>query len=287
MGCGDDWHAALAKVKADFAPPGEQDAYIASQAAEAIAFVKQRDMVTVPPLVEETWRISLIPTDAQRQTPYVAYDGMNVLAAYAREDMGNADKLMSMRGNNRHFTRITTAHELVPGHHLQSWYAQRFRAYRGAFSTPFFVEGWALYWEMALWDQGYARSPADQVGMLFWRMHRAARIIVTLRFHLGQMTPAQMVDFLVERVGHERFGATSEVRRYISGDYAPLYQCGYMIGGLQLRALAKELTAGGMTTRQANDALLRCGPIPVELVRASLRGLPLARGSRAEWRFDR
>ncbi|MBA3936420.1 MAG: DUF885 family protein [Planctomycetes bacterium] len=286
MGCADDWHAALERVKADSAPPGAQDAYIASQAVEAIAFVTQRDLVTVPPLCAETWRIKLITSDAQRLTPYVAYDGMNVLAAYAREDMSNADKLMSMRGNNRHFTRLTTAHELIPGHHLQSWYAQRFRAYRGEFTTPFLVEGWALYWEMALWDLGYARSPEDQVGMLFWRMHRAARIIVTLKFHLGRMTPAQMVDFLVERVGHERFGATSEVRRYIGGDYAPLYQCGYMVGGLQLRALAKELTATGMTTKQVNDAVLHCGTIPVELIRASLRGLPLGRETRAAWRFD-
>jgi len=212
---------------------------------------------------------------------------MNIEVAYAREDMSNADKLMTMRGNNRHFTRITTAHELIPGHNLQAYFAQRFRPYRGLFSTPFLVEGWALYWEMALWDQGYARSPEDQAGMLFWRMHRAARILVTLRFHLGEMTPAQMVDFLVDRVGNERLAATSEVRRFIGGDYSPLYQCGYMIGALQLRALAKEMTAGGaMGAKQFNDAVLRCGPIPVEMIRASLRNLPLSRDTRPQWRFD-
>jgi hypothetical protein len=287
MKLGDDWHAALARVKEQQVPPGKQGDYIAEQAAAAIAFVKSRDLVTVPALCEETWRIKMISSDAQKQLPYVAYDGMNVLAAYARDDMSANDKLMCMRGNNRHFTRLTTAHELIPGHHLQAYFAQRFRAYRSVFWTPFLVEGWALYWEMALWDQGYARSPEDQVGMLFWRMHRAARIIVTLKFHLGQLTPAQMVDFLVERVGHERLGATSEVRRYISGDYSPLYQCGYLIGGLQLRALAKEATAGGaMTVKQFNDAVLRYGPIPVEMIRAGLRDVPLTRESRAQWRFD-
>lgn len=63
-------------------------------------------------------------------------------------------------------------------------------------------------------------------------MHRCARIIVTLKFNLGQMKPDEMVKFLVERVGHEKFGATSEVRRFINGNYSPLYQCGYMLGGL-------------------------------------------------------
>jgi uncharacterized protein (DUF885 family) len=122
--------------------------------------------------------------------------------------------------------------------------------------------------------------------MLFWRMHRAARIIVSLKFHLGQMTPKEMVEFIVDRVGHERLGATSEVRRFIGGGYSPLYQCGYMIGGMQLRALRKEvLDAGRMTEKQFNDAVLTYGPIPIEFIRAGLLGTPLERGSQATWRF--
>jgi hypothetical protein len=240
MGLGDDWKAALAKVKDAYVPPGQQDAYITEQAKEAIAFVRQHDLVSVPALCEESWRITMVTTEDQRQLPYVAYNGSNILAAYARDDMQANDKLMSMRGNNRHFTRLTTAHELIPGHHLQAFFAERHRSYRKVFWTPFLVEGWALHWEMELWNRGFARSPEDRVGMLFWRMHRAARIIVTLRFHQGEMTPAQMIEFLVARVGHETAGATSEVRRYISGGYSTLYQCSYMIGALQLQALQRE-----------------------------------------------
>jgi uncharacterized protein (DUF885 family) len=117
-------------------------------------------------------------------------------------------------------------------------------------------------------------------------MHRCARIIVSLKFHLGRMKPAEMVDFIVERVGHERFGAMSEVRRFIGGGYSPLYQCGYMIGGLQLRALRKELVESGrMTDRQFNDGVLQEGPISIEFIRAALMGTPLARGTTAGWKF--
>jgi uncharacterized protein (DUF885 family) len=59
-----------------------------------------------------------------------------------------------------------------------------------------------------------------------------------------------------------------------------------MIGGLQLRALAKEMIASGMTVKQFNDAVLRCGEMPIEMIRASLLNLPLTRDSRAQWRFD-
>jgi uncharacterized protein (DUF885 family) len=126
----------------------------------------------------------------------------------------------------------------------------------------------------------------DRIGMLFWRMHRAARIIVSLKFHLGEMTPQQMIDFLVERVGHEKSGATAEVRRYIGGDYSPLYQCGYMIGGLQLHALYKDVVGGGkMTDKQFNDAVLRVNSMPIELIRASLKGEELPKDWTPAWRF--
>lgn len=287
MGLGDDWKAALAKVKSAYVSPGEQDAYITEQAKEAIAFVRTHDLVSVPALCEESWRITMVTSEEQRQLPYVAYNGGNILAAYARADMPAHDKVMSMRGNNRHFTRLTTAHELIPGHHLQAFFAERHRPYRRVFWTPFLVEGWALHWEMELWNRNFARSPEDRIGMLFWRMHRAARIIVTLRFHLGEMTPAQMVEFLVTRVGHETAGATSEVRRFISGGYSTLYQCSYMIGALQLQALQREAIANGrMTTKAFNDAVLHCGPIPIELIRAELLGIPLTPVSQPQWRFD-
>jgi uncharacterized protein (DUF885 family) len=143
-----------------------------------------------------------------------------------------------------------------------------------------------LYWEIRLWDLGYAQSPEDRVGMLFWRMHRGARIIVSLKFHLSQMKPAEMVDFLVDRVGHERLGATSEVRRFIGGEYSPLYQCAYMIGGLQLRVLHQELVgAGKMTEKQFHDTVLTYHSIPVELIRAGMLQVPLSRDTSAHWKF--
>jgi uncharacterized protein (DUF885 family) len=286
MGFAEDWKAALAKVKSQFVPPGKQDALVAEMARTAIKFVKDRSLITVPPLCEETWRLTMVSPEDQKTLPYAAYRGQNMMVAYAKDEMKHEDKLMSMRGNNRHFTRIVTAHELIPGHHLQRFVADRNRSYRSIFSTPFHVEGWALYWELTLWDLAYPQSPEDRIGMLFWRMHRAARIIVSLKFHLGQMKPTEMVDFLVDRVGHERFGATSEVRRFIGDDYSPLYQCGYMIGGLQLRALRQELVGTGkMTDKEFNDTALTYNAIPIELIRAGMLDSPLARDARASWRF--
>ncbi len=90
----------------------------------------------------------------------------------------------NLTGNNSHFSRATVQHELIPGHHLQGYMTQRYKPYRGLFSTPFRGQGWALYWELLLWNRGFAKTPEDKIGMLFWRSHRCARIIFSLSFHL-------------------------------------------------------------------------------------------------------
>ena len=286
MGFGEDWKAALAKVKADFVDPGGQDTLINALSQEALAFTREHHLATVPPACGETLRLTMMPPKTQKTIPYAAYNGQAMMVAYPRNDMAHDDKLMTMRGNNRHSMRTVTPHELIPGHHLQRFQAARHNPYRALFSTPFYVEGWALYGERRFWDLGWAQTPEDRLGMLFWRINRAARIVVSIKYHLGTMTTAGMVDFLVDRVGHERLGATSEVRRFISDSYRPHYQAAYTLGGLQIDTLRQEVVGRNlMTELEFNDAVLARGPIPIELIRAELLDLPLTRNTRPAWTF--
>jgi uncharacterized protein (DUF885 family) len=122
--------------------------------------------------------------------------------------------------------------------------------------------------------------------MLFWRMHRCARIIFSLNFHLGKMTAQQCVDFLVDKVGHERENAAAEVRRSFESTYPPLYQAAYMLGALQIQALHRDLVGTGKLTNLAfHDAILKGNAMPIELVRASLTGAKLPRDYSPSWQF--
>lgn len=285
LGFGEDWKAALEHVRDQHVAPGEQPAMIAEMAHEAVAFLEDRDLITVPDLAKTTWRMSMMSPERQQVSPYFL-GGETIIVSYPTASMEHEDKLASMRGNNRHFSRAVVHHELIPGHHLQNFMLDRYRTHRRLFYTPFWIEGWALYWEMKLWDLGFAQGPEDEVGMLFWRMHRCARIIFSLRFHLGEITAAEAVDYLVDNVGHLRRNATAEVRRSVNGDYPPLYQAAYMLGGLQIRALHEELVVNGdMTDKQFHDAVLRHGPIPIEMLRAILREDDIERDAKASWRF--
>ncbi|GIW96971.1 MAG: X-Pro dipeptidyl-peptidase [Pirellulaceae bacterium] len=285
MGLGEDWRSALQQVKEHHVPPGEQPQLIRELAWEAIRFLEAHDLITVPPLAANGWRVNMMSPDRQRLNPYFL-GGDSIIVSYPTDTMTHAEKLMSMRSNNVHFARATVHHELIPGHHLQYYALRRYRPYRELFGTPFWMEGWALYWEMLLWDLDFARGPEDRMGMLFWRKHRCARIIFSLNYHLGNMTPEQCVQFLIDQVGHEPSAAAAEVRRSIMGGYGPLYQAAYMLGGLQLRKLHDELVLHGrMTNRQFHDAVLREHSIPIEVLRMAMTGQPLSADLQPSWRF--
>ncbi|MFH0946994.1 MAG: DUF885 family protein, partial [Planctomycetota bacterium] len=285
LGFGDDWRAAQEHVKSLHVQPGRQPELIVDLATEAVAFLEQHELVTIPELCKETWRRRMMSPEMQKINPYFL-GGETISISFPTDGMSHEDKLMSMRGNNIHFCRATVHHELIPGHHLQGFMLDRQATWRRPFETPFWTEGWALHFEMLFYDLGFPRSPEDRIGMLFWRKHRCARIIFSLRFHLESMSAQEAIDFLIERVGHERNNATAEVRRSVNGDYSPLYQCAYMLGGLQFRALYDELVkTGKMTPRQFHDAILQGHAMPVEMVRARLTGQDLSREHVPSWRF--
>jgi uncharacterized protein (DUF885 family) len=285
MGFGNDWHKALEKVKNSYVPAGHQPEAILKLYNDALTFIKTRDLITIPPLAEETWGMTMMTPERQLVNPFFL-GGPEIIISYPTNTMAEADKLMSMRGNNPYFSRGTVQHELLPGHNLQYFMNSRYKAYRGMFSTPFWTEGWSLYWELLLYDQGFAKTPEERVGMMFWRMHRCARIIFSLNYHLGNWTPQQCIDFLVDRVGHERANAEGEVRRSFKGDYSPLYQVAYLTGGLQLMSLKRELVDGGkMTYKQFHDAIIKENGMPIEMVRATLTNQALTRDFETKWKF--
>jgi uncharacterized protein (DUF885 family) len=285
LGFEEEWHDALEKVKTLHVEPGKQIDLVRMLALEAVDFLEERDLVTIPPLAKEVWRMEMMSPEWQKITPFFT-GGEVINVAFPTDGMSHDEKWMSLRGNNIHFSRATVHHELIPGHHLQGFMTQRYHPHRRAFSTPFWGEGWALYWEMLLWDKEFQQSPEDRIGALFWRMHRCARIIFSLSFHLGLMTPDEAIELLVERVGHEPENAEAEVRRSFEGSYSPLYQAAYMLGGLQIRSLHQQLVGSGeMTDKAFHDMILQGGRMPIEMVRARMMDVELTRDYEAGWKF--
>jgi hypothetical protein len=285
MGFGDDWHAAVEKVKQMHVPPGEQPELIRKLVIEGSDFAKNSQLVTVPPLADETWRMVMMTPERQLVNPFFT-GGSEISVSYPTDTMTFEQREMSMRGNNIPFAHATAFHEMIPGHFLQFYMSARYRPYRCAFSTPFWSEGNALWWEMLFWDKGFDKTPEERVGALVWRMHRSARIIFTMNFHLGRWTPQQCVQSLIDNVGFEPDNATAEVRRSFDGSVRPLYQSAYLLGALQFRALHTELVdSKKMTDREFHDAILHENEMPIEMLRADLENQHLTRDFKTNWKF--
>jgi uncharacterized protein (DUF885 family) len=285
MGFGDDWHAAVEKVKQMHVTPGEQPELIRKLVVEGSDFVKENKLVTVPPLADETWRMIMMTPERQLVNPFFT-GGDEISVSYPTDTMTFEQREMSMRGNNIPFAHATAFHEMIPGHFLQFYMSARYKTYRRPFETPFWGEGNALWWEMLFWDKGFDKTPEERVGALVWRMHRSARVIFTMNFHMGKWTAQQCVQFLIDNVGFEPDNSTAEVRRSFDGSVSPLYQSAYLMGALQFRALHTELVnSKKMTDQEFHDAILQENAMPIEILRADLEGQKLNSDFQTSWKF--
>jgi Bacterial protein of unknown function (DUF885) len=285
MGFGDDWKKAVEKVKTMHPPPGGKPAAVRDMLFEAIDYLRKHDMITVPQVAAESMHMSMMSPERQLINPFFT-GGSQITVSFPTNTMEYEARLQSMRGNNIPFNHSTAFHEMIPGHNLVGFLGSRFSGYRASLGgTPFFGEGWPLYWEIILYDKGFHDTPEERVGAMFWRMHRAARIIFSMSFHLGLWSPQQCIDFLVDRVGHERDNATAEVRRSFESA-APLYQAAYLLGGLQIHGLRKELVDSKQLSEKAfHDEIMRQGGMPIAWLRLAVTKQRLARDASASWKF--
>ena len=162
-----------------------------------------------------------------------------------------------------------TAHEAVPGHHLQIARAIELRGlprFRREPSYTAYVEGWAVYAETLGRDVGLYADPYSLFGHLQWQAFRAARLVVDTGIHSLGWSRQQSIDFMVERTGMDRSFVESEVDRYTS---IPGQALGYMIGKLkivELRDRAKTRLGERFDLRRFHNAVIDQGALPLDVL---------------------
>jgi uncharacterized protein (DUF885 family) len=162
-----------------------------------------------------------------------------------------------------------TAHEAVPGHHIQLARAAELKSlpqFRRGEDYTAFVEGWAVYAETLGREIGLYDDPYSLFGHLQWQSFRAARLVVDTGIHGLGWSRQQAIDFMAERTGMERGFVTSEVDRYTS---YPGQALGYMIGKLkiaELRQHAQQRLGAKFDLRRFHNAVIDEGALPLDVL---------------------
>jgi uncharacterized protein (DUF885 family) len=185
----------------------------------------------------------------------------------------------AMREHNFSSISNTSIHEAYPGHHLQLAVANRQPSLtRLLTDAPEFVEGWGMYSELMMREQGFDDAPNFRLAMSTDAIWRACRIILDVRMHRGELTVEEATDFLVTHTSFERANARAEVNRYT---YTATYQLSYLLGRvllLQLRADEQRRLGDRFDLRAFHDSLLANGSLPISFHRRLLRDAALSAG---------
>jgi len=228
------------------------------------------DLVTVPPderlIVMETppYQRNVIPFAAYFEPPKFDRDpsGIYVVTPSVGDDPN------AMREHNWSSISNTSIHEAYPGHHLQLSVGSRHPSLtRLLTDAPEFVEGWGMYSEQLMREEGFDDAPNFRLGMHTDAIWRACRIVLDIRMHRGEMDVESAIAFLTEQTGFESANARAEVHRYT---YTPTYQFSYLLGKvllLQLRADERRRLGDAFSLRRFHDTLLRNGSLPISFHR--------------------
>jgi uncharacterized protein (DUF885 family) len=239
----------------------------------ARAHIVAHDIATLPPGEQ----ISVIPTPEYLRTviPFAAYfeppkfdkhpSGIYIVTPSVGDDP-NAMREHYMAGISN-----TSVHEAYPGHHLQLSAATRHPSLvRLLTDAPEFVEGWGMYSEQMMREQGFDDGPEFLLAMHTDAIWRACRIILDVRMHRGELSVDEATAFLIEHTAFEHANAQAEVFRYT---YTPTYQLSYLLGKvllLQLRADEQRRLGDRFSLKGFHDTLMSNGSLPISFHRRLL-----------------
>ena len=280
VGGTDDWPAVLRDLNRDHpeSPEAMRRAY-ADWTERARRFLRARGLVSFPDGEE-----CLVEPSPPFQRPVLAVASYSSPPAFSPSRLGHffvpfpaeeasADEVRQRLENNSHAGIPTTAvHEAYPGHH---WHFVTMKAHpspiRRTFGTPYFTEGWALYAEHMMREQGFFEDPRHELNQVEAMLFRAARIVVDTSLHAGDMTLEEARRFMEERANLTAGTARAEVARYAA---SPTQASAYLVGCLEILAIRERHLAragtGVAVLRDFHDRLAGSGRLPPALAERAL-----------------
>ena len=246
---------------------------------EATDFVKSHNLVTVP----DTPLDVIVMPEFKRGTGVAYCDSPGPLEQNGKtffaveptpKDWSKQRKESFYREYNNYMARDLTVHEAMPGHYLQLAHANEFRAptlVRAIFRSGTFIEGWAVYCEQMMAEQGYG-GPEVKMQQLKMRLRVICNAILDQSIHAGNMSEQQAMDLMMKE-GYQQEGEA--VAKWKRARLTSAQLSTYFVGvteHLDLRGRAKAKAGASFDQKKYNDQVISYGSPPVKYVR-ELMGL--------------
>jgi len=275
---GKHWVEVYDELKKDHpTAEGLKQAY-QEQMDAAKAFVLENKILTLP-AGEHVITVDTPPAQ-RRSSPFGTFDGVGpndddlqgrLVLTPIEEGLTPEQHEARLSAHHTAWVPIIAVHEAYPGHHAQALKSyENPRKLRHYVRESIFSEGWGLFTEQLMFEEGFLQGDDVKLTQLRNRLWRAARVILDASLHTGQMTFDEAVDFMVEEVRFDRVAAELEVGMYTG---RPTYFLGYLIGMMKIDEMRQEwIEKYGEPDepRELYDELLRIGSLPPSLVRAEL-----------------
>ncbi|HET8569590.1 MAG TPA: DUF885 domain-containing protein [Candidatus Limnocylindria bacterium] len=277
----EDWVGLLERLNKVHAPDPEGMRREYEEWTErARAFFRDRGLGTLP----EGERCVVEPSPPF-QRPILAVASYNRPPAFSRSLTGHffvpfppdgtaPDEVAKrLEGNSTDGIPTTSVHEAYPGHHWHLVMAKSNPSrIRSTFSTSYFSEGWALYAERMMREQGFFTDPKQLLYQYEATIFRAARVVVDTSLHMGEMTFDEAVKFMMAKGNLSEPNAKAEVGRYCSW---PTQASAYLTGMLEIldirtRWLARRGRSDTAALREFHDSITTSGAMPTSLAERAI-----------------
>jgi uncharacterized protein (DUF885 family) len=274
-----DWRAVVGQVNEQHpATPEDMRVQYEEWTARARQFLVDRTLVTLP----EGERCAVEPSPPF-QRPVLAVASYSAPPAFKPSLLGHffvpyppegttpEEVQQRLADNSTQGIPTTAVHEAYPGHHWHlTWVQQNERAVRQVVRTPYFSEGWALYAEAMMREQGFFTDPRQELCHLDARIFRAARIVVDTSLHMGDMTVDEAIDFMSTKATLTEATARVEVGRYCAW---PTQASSYLTGALEIERIRDRfLSEGRGDLRAFHDRICLSGGLPIALAERAVLG---------------
>jgi len=265
--------AVLDKLAEQHPDDGTVVGYAKEVVGEATDFVKSHDLVTIPDTP-----LDVIAMPEFKRGVAIAYcdspgpldkTGKTFFAvAPTPKDWSKERKESFFREYNNYEIRDLTVHEAMPGHYLQLAHANEFRAptlVRAIFRSGTFIEGWAVYCEQMMAEQGYG-GPEVKMQQLKMRLRAIANAILDQSIHAGNMTEKEAMDLMMKETFQQEGEAVAKWKRArLTSAQLSTYFVG-VTEHLDLRGRAKTKAGASFDLKKYNDQLISFGSPPVKYV---------------------